>query len=86
VGNLTLSIDDDVLRRARIRALESGTSVNAIVRDYLSDFAGSDRASRAIQGFVEIAERSTAGSGSGGRTWAREHLYEERVGHREHGR
>jgi plasmid stability protein len=82
VANLTLSIDDDVLRRARIRALERGTSVNAIVRDYLTDFAGTDRARRAVQGFVEIAERSTAGSGPGGRTWAREDLYEERLGGR----
>lgn len=86
VANLTLSIDDAVLRRARIRALESGTTVNAIVRDYLNDFAGTDRARRAIQGFIEIAERSTAGSGPTGRAWTRENLYEERLGHPEHER
>jgi len=35
VANLTLTIDEDLLRRARIRALEQGTSVNARVRKYL---------------------------------------------------
>jgi len=40
MSNLTLTIDDDVLRRARIRALEQGTSVNALVREYLTDFVG----------------------------------------------
>ena len=35
VGSLTLAIDDEFLRRESIRALESGTSVNAAVRDFL---------------------------------------------------
>lgn len=37
---VTLKIDDEVLKRARIRALERGTSVNAVVRDYLASYAG----------------------------------------------
>jgi predicted HicB family RNase H-like nuclease len=40
MGNLTLTIDDDLLRRARIRALEQGTSVNSLVREYLRHVAG----------------------------------------------
>ena len=32
MANLTLVIDEDVLRRARVRALQQGTSVNALVR------------------------------------------------------
>ena len=31
-----------VLRLARIRALEAGTSVNALVRRYLEDFVAKD--------------------------------------------
>lgn len=42
MANLTISIDDDLLERARIRALETGTSVNALLREYLEGFAGSD--------------------------------------------
>ena len=37
MANLTLSIDDETLRRARIRAIELDTSVNAIVRTYLEE-------------------------------------------------
>ena len=31
--NLTITVDDELLRRARIRAVTQGTSVNAILRD-----------------------------------------------------
>ncbi len=30
--NLTLTVEEDILRMARIKALELGTSVNALVR------------------------------------------------------
>jgi plasmid stability protein len=82
VANLTLTIDDEVLKRARLRALESGTSVNAVVREYLNDYAAADRAHRAIRAFLEIAERSTAASGADGRTWTRNDIYENRFGRR----
>ena len=35
VKNITLSVPDDVYREARIRAAERGTSVSALVADYL---------------------------------------------------
>lgn len=35
MANLTLKIDEEMLRRARIRALEHGTSVNAVVREFI---------------------------------------------------
>lgn len=35
--NITLSIDDETYRLSRIKAAEAGTSVSALVRDYLSD-------------------------------------------------
>jgi antitoxin component of RelBE/YafQ-DinJ toxin-antitoxin module len=38
--NLTLSIDDEVVARARKRAEQLGTSVNQLVRDYLEQLAG----------------------------------------------
>lgn len=72
MANLTLTVDDDVLLRARRRALDQGTSVNAVVRDYLSSFAGDDPSAEAGARVVEIARRSSAGSGPGGRTWTRE--------------
>ena len=38
--NLTLSIDDDVIREASRRAEALGTSVNQLVREYLEQLAG----------------------------------------------
>jgi Family of unknown function (DUF6364) len=38
--NVTLSIDDEVMREARRRAEALGTSVNQLVRDYLEQFVG----------------------------------------------
>ena len=76
MGNLTVTIDTDVLRTARLRALEQGTSVNAIVRDYLVAFATTEPVREAIAAVVAKARSSTSSSGSGGRTWRREELYE----------
>jgi hypothetical protein len=41
MANLTVVIEDELLLRARQRALAAGTSVNALVREYLQDYAGS---------------------------------------------
>jgi hypothetical protein len=38
--NVTLSIDDKVIQRARRRAEALGTSVNQLVREYLEQLAG----------------------------------------------
>jgi hypothetical protein len=38
--NITLSIDDEVIRCARRQAEVLGTSVNQLVRDYLEQLAG----------------------------------------------
>ena len=38
--NITLSIDDEVIRCARRQADVLGTSVNQLVRDYLEQLAG----------------------------------------------
>lgn len=38
--NITLKIDDETYQKARIRAAESGTSISAMVRDYLNSLTG----------------------------------------------
>jgi len=40
--NITVSVDEEVHRRARIRAAERGTSLSAAVRDFLIAFAGGE--------------------------------------------
>ena len=79
MANLTVTIDQQVLKRARIKALEQGTSVNALVSEYLSRFAGVGASQKALAEFLEIAKRSHASSGSVGRTWRREDLYDRPV-------
>jgi hypothetical protein len=40
VKNITVSVDDDTYRLARIKAAEQETSVSALVKKFLSEFAG----------------------------------------------
>ena len=37
--NVTIALDDETHRKARIRAAEQGTSLSAMVKDYLNGFA-----------------------------------------------
>lgn len=75
MANLTISVDDEVLQRARIRALEQGTSVNALLRAYLEAFADADARRRsAAREVLEIADE--VGTGAGGRRWSRDDLHE----------
>lgn len=77
MANLTITIDDEVLLRARMRALEQDTSVNALLRDYLEAFAATDaRWNQAANEILRLSAR--ARSGRGGRTWTRDELHERR--------
>jgi len=79
VANLTLAIDDELLRRARIRALESGTSVNAAVRDFLVSFTGTSQQEATVRTLIALADDAGTTSGDTGRGWTREDIYEERT-------
>jgi hypothetical protein len=74
--NITLAVDEATLRRARIRAMQRGTSVNALIRDYLNRLAGESQAAEGIAEFQAAVDGAGAGSGPGGRTWTRDELYE----------
>ncbi len=78
--NLTLTIDAEVLKRARIRALEEDTSVNALVREFLESYADERRVrEEALERILKSSRESASGSGPEGRTWKREDAYEERM-------
>lgn len=77
--NLTITVDDELLRRARMRALAQGTSVNAVLRDFLKSYVSYDAEGSARARLAELARESAASSGSDGRTWARGDLYAERL-------
>lgn len=40
--NITISLDDEVYRRARARAAELGSSVSALVRGFLGELASTE--------------------------------------------
>ena len=79
MANLTISVDDVLLKRARIKALEDGTSVNALLREYLEAYTGTQQTQRALAGFAELAERTEASSGAAGRTWTRDELHDRQA-------
>ncbi len=39
MANLTIVVDEGTLKKARMRALEEGTSVNAVLRERLEEYA-----------------------------------------------
>ena len=62
MANLTLAIDEDLLRRARVRAAEQGTSVNAVVRQLIEGYSSSDRSGNARKRLVALSIASVASS------------------------
>jgi hypothetical protein len=55
--NVTLSVDDQVVSRARRKAEALGKSLNQLVRDYLERLAGSDDPERSIEEFERLSGR-----------------------------
>lgn len=79
MANLTITVDEETVKRARIRALEEGTSVNALLRDYLEDYAGVRRERRESgRKLLELARNSKMSSGGRGLP-KREELYDRQI-------
>jgi hypothetical protein len=75
VANLTITVDAEILKRARIRALAQGTSVNAILAERLAAFAGQDDAQAKVsRSLVALAKESRRKAGQGARKGARQRL------------
>jgi Family of unknown function (DUF6364) len=58
VMNLTLSLDDRVVKRARRKAQAMGKSLNQVVREYLERLAGSDDAERDVAELRRLSRES----------------------------
>lgn len=75
MSNVTLSIEEDDLKQARIKALQEGTSLNAVMRDFIKQYINRD------QHYQQLTERllkrmDETNLVQGGRDWTREDLYE----------
>jgi hypothetical protein len=55
--NVTLSLDDQLVTRARKRAEALGKSLNQLIRDYLQTVAGGDDPERSIEEFKRLSGR-----------------------------
>ena len=73
--NLTIVVDDETVKRVRIRAIQENTSVNAVVREYLTVYAGANR-HRAEACDRLLALSRSCNSRRGGATWTRDELHE----------
>lgn len=73
-ANLTLQLDEDVIRRAKIVAAKRGTSVSGLVARDLGELVDQDaRYEAAMRRAREILVSATA---RGGRSWRRDELHE----------
>lgn len=72
MANLTISVPDEVLHRARVRAARERTSVNAVLRTDLTRYADdAAEIDRSWDRFLELADACAGSSGPAGRTWSR---------------
>jgi len=55
--NVTLSIDEQIVARARKKADALGKSLNQLIRDYLQKLAGGDDPERSIEEFRSLSGR-----------------------------
>ena len=73
--NITLSVDENVLAAVRRHAAERNSTVNALVREFLTGLAAhQDRAKRARARLQRLSAQSHGQLGR--RTWTREDLHD----------
>lgn len=77
MANLTLTLDDGLLQKAREAALREHTSVNALVREYLTRYVDAkSRRLEALDRLDALAARTDAASAE---PWSRESLHERDI-------
>lgn len=76
--NITLSIDEAIVKKVRKIAIDRDTTLNAMVREFLISVAESDAAIRKEQADKLMASTERLARDMGPRVWTRDDLYEER--------
>lgn len=78
MAQLTLSLDDDLLLKAREAAVRDHTTVNALVREYLTHYVNDrQRRLRALDALDAVAERTASASE---RRWSWDELHDRHTG------
>lgn len=88
--NLTVQLDEEVIRQAKVLAAQRGTSVSALVAQQIAALtAANERYERAqksaLRMMAETREQSARlhadeSVDQGGQGWSRDDLYQERLG------
>ncbi len=73
MANLTITVNAEVLRRARIRGIERGESVNAFLARKLAEYAGAPEQEDALDQVAELARRL---GGRSAYAWDRQEIHE----------
>jgi len=77
MANLTITVDKETLKKARMNALAQNTSVNRLLREYLEAYAGGNREQEAA--VRKIIALSKASRGRRGKwRWARDQVHERK--------
>ncbi len=82
--NITLKVDDATYRKARIRAAQAGTSVSAMVRDFLNreedeETAREAKRIEAMKALYALAERRSESGRPPVEPLSREEIYATRL-------
>ena len=77
--NITLSIDEEIMKKVRKIAIDKNTTLTAMVREYLTTVANTDAGlkQQQIAELKDSIRRHARDLGS--RTWTRDDLYGERL-------
>jgi hypothetical protein len=79
--NITLTLDDKLVKEIRKIAVERDTTLTGLVRRYLEDVArehDSERKLRDVEFFLQTVDRLKGRLNYGKRTWRREDLYDRK--------
>ncbi len=86
MANLTLSIDDDLLKQSRLYAVQHDTSVNALVREYLEGLLSKSQDAEQAERDKWVAEMNRLCDQAAqlahvpeNYKWRREDAYEDRM-------
>ena len=78
MARFTIKIDERVLKKARIKALEQGTSVDALLRSFLEQYVRDVHGrKKAIEDILALSRTSRARRG--GSRWTRDELHERGI-------
>jgi len=76
VTNITLSVEDAALKKARKVAVDHDTTLTAMIREFIRSLSASDLSERERRVATLQASFARLSRDMGERTWTREELYE----------